>query len=168
MLDSVMIASFSGFLGGMVGAWLSEILTTGRERWNLRREIYTRLLEHLGEAADALELLYEAVLAGPGRGEEAEDQWDIRIAKLTDRESRAEGEIRRATSVAAIMLSDEAIKALKSLQKEWDLSGKAESWGEHVSIRLDAVRKAYDVLLAAAKNDLAFEGLWGKLSRFTK
>jgi hypothetical protein len=168
MEDGVMVTVIAGIIGIAIGAWLTAILTTRRERWNLRRELYTRLLEHLSEAAHALELLCDAVLAGPGRGEKAENKRDIRISRLTERESRAEEEVRRATSVAAIMLSDEAIKALKSLQKEWNLSGQVESWGEHVSIRLDAARKAYDVLLAAAKNDLAFQGLWGKLNRFTK
>ena len=96
------------------------------------------------------------VLAGPGCGEKADGEWDIQIAQLTERESLAEGEIRRATSVAAIMLSDEAIKALKSFRKEWNRSGQVESSGEHVSIRLEAVRKAYAVLIAAAKTDLTF------------
>jgi hypothetical protein len=79
---------------------------------------------------------------------------------LTGRESRAEEEIRRATSVAAIMLRDEAIKALKSFQREWSLSGKAESWDEHVSIRLDAARKAHEVLVKAAKKDLFCTSWW--------
>jgi hypothetical protein len=156
MADGVMIAVIAG-IAGITGIAIGAWLTTQRERWNLRRELYTRLLENLGEAADALELLYDAALAGPGRDEKAKNQWDIRISKLTERESRAEEGIRRATSVAAIMLNDEAIKALKSLQKEWNLSGQVESMGEHVFIRLNAVRKAYNVLVAAAKNDLGFK-----------
>lgn len=147
-----MFAVLAALLGIIVGAWL----TTRRERWNLRREFYARLLENLGEAVDALELLNVAELAGPGHDEKAESQWRIRINKLTERESRAEEEIRRAASVAKIMLSDEAIKVLESFQREWNLSGQAESSGEHMSICLDAARKAYDVLVAAAKKDLAF------------
>ena len=156
MINDAMITALAALLGAVLGTSLNAHLTTRRERWNLQRELYTRLLEHLSEAAHALELLYDTVLAGPGRSEKAENQWDVRRGKLSELESRAEEEIRRAASVAAIMLSDEAIKALKGFQKEWNLSGQVESWGEHVSIRLDAARKAYDVLVKAAKKDLAF------------
>ena len=56
--------------------------------------------------------------------------------------------------VAAIMLTDEALKALKSFRKEWNLSEQAESSDEHVSIRLEGARKAYEFLVKAAKKDL--------------
>ena len=144
------IAGIAGIAGIAIGAWL----TTQRERWNLKRDLYTRLLENLGEAADVLESLHHAVLANPGPIEKAKNQQDARIRSLSERESRAEEGIRRATSVAAIMLSDEALKALKSFRKEWNLSEQAESQGEYVSIRLDSARKAYDVLVKAAKKDL--------------
>lgn len=163
MEDGVMVAVIAGIAGTIgiaIGAWL----TTQRERWNLRRELYTRLLENLGEVVDALELLHDALRAGPGPTEKAKNQWDIRIGRLTERESRAEEEIRRATSVAAIMLIDEALKALKSFRKEWNLSGQAESWDEHVSIRLEGARKAYDFLVKAAKKDL-FGRRWFSLGR---
>ena len=153
-MDERIIAAAGGALVVAVGAWLNALLTNRRERWNLRRELYSRLLEHLGEAVDALELLYDNVLSGPGRDEELEKAWDARINKLTERESQAEEEIRRATSVAAIMLNDEAIEALKSLHKEWKLSGPADTWDEEVGIRLSAAKKAYSVLVAAAKKDL--------------
>lgn len=154
MLDAAMITAFAVLFGALLGALLNAGLTTRRERWNLRRELFTRLLENLGEAVDALELLYDALRAGPGPAEKFKNQWDIKIGRLTERESRAEEEIRRATSVATIMLTDEALKALKSLQNEWNLSKQAESWNEHVSIRLEGARKAYDVLVKAAKKDL--------------
>ena len=154
MLDAAMITASAVLFGALVGALLNAGLTTRRERWNLRRELFTRLLENLGETVDALELLYDVLRAGPGPTEKAKNQWDIRIGRLTERESRAEEEIRRATSVAAIMLTDEALKALKSFRKEWNLSKQAESWDEHVSIRLEGARKAYDVLVKAAKKDL--------------
>jgi regulator of protease activity HflC (stomatin/prohibitin superfamily) len=156
MIDTAMIAAPAGFLGGVVGALVTAHLTTQRERWNLRRELYTRLLENLGEVVDALELLHDALRAGPGPTEKAKDQWDIRIGRLTERESRAEEEIRRATSVAAIMLTNEALKALKSFRKEWKLSEQAESSDEHISIRLEGARKANDLLVNAAKKDLGF------------
>lgn len=154
MLDAAMITASAVLFGAIVGALLNAGLTTRRERWNLRRELFTRLLENLGEAVDALEILYDALRAGPGPAEKSKNQWDILIGRLTERESRAEEEIRRATSVAAIMLTDEALKALKSFRKEWNLSEQAESWAEHVSIRLEGAREAYDVLVKAAKKDL--------------
>lgn len=152
-MDERVIAAVGGALVVAVGAWLNALLTTRRERWNLRRELYSRLLEHLGEAADALELLYQKVLSGPWQGD-LEKAWDDMIDQLTERESRAIEEIRRAASVAAIMLSDEAIEALDSLHKELNLSGPVDTWDEEVGIRLSAVKKAYKVLIAAAKKDL--------------
>lgn len=154
MLDAAIITAFAVLSGAVIGALLNAGLTTRRERWNLRRDLYTRLLENLGEAADALELLHHAVLAGPGPIEMAKNQWDARIHSLSECESQAEEGIRRATSVAAIMLTDEALKALKSFRKEWNLSEQAESWDEHVSIRLEGARKAYDFSVKAAKKDL--------------
>lgn len=154
MLDAAMITASAVLFGATVGALLNAGLTTRRERWNLRRELFTRLLENLGEAVDALELLYDALRAGPGPAEKSKEQWDIRIDRLTERESRAEEEIRRATSVAAILLTEETLKALKSFRKEWNLSKQAESWGEHVSIRLEVAHKAYGVLVKVAEKDL--------------
>lgn len=162
-----MITAFVGLLGIAIGAWLNATLTTRRERWNLRRDLYTRLLEHIGEAVDALELLEDAVLRGHGDSDEAEKRWDSLIDHLRARESRAEEEIRRARSVAAIMLSDEAIKVLWNLQKEWNQSVQAESWEEHVSLRVKAAQKAYAVLVTAAKNDL-FRWRYFRVSGETK
>lgn len=71
MLDAAMITATAVLFGAIVGALINAGLTTRRERWNLRRELFTRLLENLGEAVDALGLLYNALRAGPGPAEKS-------------------------------------------------------------------------------------------------
>lgn len=152
---TAIIAGLTGLLGIAAGAWLNAFLTTRRERWNLRRELYVRLLENLGEVNDTLEYLFDAELSPPsGADDETWKAWEDRIDKLIARESRAVEQIRLATSVAAIVLSDEAIKPLQTLQTEWKKAKSADSFAKHVDLRLAAVSKAHQVLVAAAKRDL--------------
>ena len=153
-MDDKIVTAVVGLVGLMIGAWLNATLTTRREQWNLRRELYTRLLENLGEIVSALEPLYNAALSGPGRSEKERKYWDDRVSKLLERETHSEEQIRRAASVSAVMLSDESIEALKIFQKEWEKSFPDESWDEHIGNRLEAARKAYSVLVLAAKKDL--------------
>ena len=49
MLDAAMITASAVLFGATVGALLNAGLTTRRERWNLRRELFTRLLEGQGQ-----------------------------------------------------------------------------------------------------------------------
>ncbi len=54
-----MLTTLVGLIGIVIGAWLNALLTTRRERWNLRRDLYTRLLENLGEAKAAQGSLWD-------------------------------------------------------------------------------------------------------------
>jgi hypothetical protein len=37
------VSAMSGLIGGIIGVWLNSVVTTRRERWNLKRDLYTRL-----------------------------------------------------------------------------------------------------------------------------
>ena len=60
MVEATITAIFG--LGGMIfGSWMTASLTTRRERWNLKRQYYERLLKHIGEAKYALSVVVEAM-----------------------------------------------------------------------------------------------------------
>jgi len=105
-----------GVMAGMIGAWLNSRFTTIRERWNLKRELYTRLLENLGELLPVLNEQRRNSLRG-----------DLDDDDLKKRDVIIREQLRKAVSVAAIMLPDQSLTALKAMQKEWEGAGKAES-----------------------------------------
>ena len=126
----------AGLVGIALGAWLSALLTTSRERWNLKRELYTRLLENLGEA--------EAYLFALSKQTPRNDLDPLDpLLKAIER-------VRRARSVAAIFLSEEACRALDRLKSDW-LGLPAES---KIEEGMKAVAVAYRLVVAAARRDL--------------
>jgi hypothetical protein len=139
-----------GLTGVGVGAWLNSSFALGRERWHLKRDLYTRLLENLGEATHALDGLLDLEMQPPSLSDGRTQRRDALIA----RESKAADKIRRATSVAAILLTVEAVMALRSLEAEWTNALAEESLYEVFSQRLASVKQAYRLVLAAAKSDL--------------
>lgn len=155
MAESILIPALSGLAGIVIGAWVNALLTTRRERWNLKRDLYSRLLESLGEAKNALETLWDFEVNKPyPQGELAQEGRGHLMEKLMERESKAVEEIRRATSIAAIMLGPEAIEALDSLQSEWNKAEKENTYFEHLDRRAAAAKNAYTVLVNAAMKDL--------------
>lgn len=155
MGESTLVTALVGLIGIAIGAWLNALLTTRRERWNLTRDLYSRLLESLGEAKYALNKLCDLELNEPYSQDESVQEGRRKwIEKLMERESRVVEEIRRATSVAAIMLGEEAIQALDKLQSEWAEAEKADSYFDHLDRRTAAANKAYALLVNAARKDL--------------
>ena len=137
-----------------IKAQISAELWVQQTRWNLKRDIYTRLLENLGEAADALDKLWtsaERPYPGDEEGRMRHRQWE---EALKERESKAVDEIRRATSVAAIMLGDTALAALHKLQAAWAAAEAADNYGDYLDRQTAAVGGAYKLLVASAKEDL--------------
>jgi hypothetical protein len=51
--------------------------------------------------------------------------------------------IRRATSIARMMINDKSLRALEDLQSEWAKAERADSYFEHVDMRGGATAKAY-------------------------
>ena len=137
-----------------VKAQISGELWVQQTRWNLKRDIYTRLLENLGEAAYALDKLWVAEDRSYSDDEEVRKNIEAWKAALRDRQSRAVNEIRRATSVAAIMLGEVALAALKKLQVEWVEADAVDSYGEYLDKETAAVDNAYKLLVISARDDL--------------
>ena len=156
LLLPVLTGLLGGLIGMVTGAVLNAWLTTRRERWNLKRDLYTRLLEHLGEAKHALDGLFETetTMRPVGPNPVSEEWWKARRRTLMSKASKAADKIRRATSVAAILLNAEAIEALKKLEAEW---AKADAEPDPFDVfdqRLASVQRAYELVLAAARADL--------------
>lgn len=147
-MDSAVVGGLAGLGGIVVGALLQSLLTTRRERWNLKRDLYTRLLENLGKAKTALDGLWEAEAGDPAR---FSGEWS---AGLVEQEASAVAEITRAASVAGMMLNRNTVEALESLQREWGKARRAHTMFEEVDHRLAAVGEAYRLVLAAARRDL--------------
>jgi hypothetical protein len=49
-VTTALVAALFGVLGVGFGAWLNALLATRKERWEFKRSLYCRLLEHLYEA----------------------------------------------------------------------------------------------------------------------
>ena len=157
-----MLTTLVGLIGIVIGAWLNALLTTRRERWNLRRDLYTRLLENLGEAKAAQGSLWD--LEVNDRHSDIESVVNYRknrIEELSKRDDDAVQSIRRATSIAAIMLSNEALHTLNGLQFEWSKAKNENTYFNYLDTRTAATAKAYQLLVDAAKKDLRMEShLW--------
>ena len=154
-MEGYLITALAALFGGALGSWITAALATRRERWNLRRELYTSLLQNLGGAQDALASLFRMEQAAPPRGPEAERRWDEQENLLADVEAQAVKEIRRITWVAAIILHDEVATALHQLETDWMKGISAESKEEHLDLRIAATKKAYNLIVEAAKKDLS-------------
>ena len=158
MSDSALITALAGLVGIAIGAWLNSLLTTRRERWNLRRDLYSRLLEGLGEARYALDNLWDLEVNRPySESELVQESRKEFIQRLMESESTAIQEVRRATSVAAIMLGHEAIQVLDKLQSEWAEAEKEDTYFSHLDRRFAAVKNAYVLMVNTARKDLKME-----------
>jgi hypothetical protein len=156
MNEATIIAAVFGLSGIALGAWLNAHLTTRRERWNLKRGLYGRLLKNLGEAKHALSISYDNETIGPplGDNDEALKAWEDRRDRLFKMEADAVKEIRISSSVAIIILNDEALKVIRELQDGWEKANQADTMEENIDSRLAVTIKAYDLLARAAKADL--------------
>ncbi len=165
--SNVLLTTLAGLIGIIIGAWLNALLTTRRERWNLRRDLYTRLLESLGEAKAGQDSLWDLEVNDPHSGIESVVKYrKDRIEDLSKQDAAAVEAIRRATSIAAIMLSDEALQALNGLQAEWSKAKNENTYFSYLDRRAGATARAYKLLVDAAKKDLRMgshhwlRGLW--------
>ena len=93
-----------------------------------------------------------------------EDAWrKTRKQALEAQESQAVDNIRRATSVAVIMLSADAMRALRLCASEWTAAANEDSYYEYLDRRMAATKDAYSLVVDAARRDLKMkEGRSGR------
>jgi hypothetical protein len=128
------------------------MLTLRRERWHLKKDLYSRLLENVGEARNALDGLLEMEMSGSQVHNEEGRR--TRRASLVSQESKATAEIRRAASVAAMLLTADAVSALHEMDSKLTKALDEPNLFDVFDLRLASVRRAYDVVLSSATADL--------------
>ena len=127
-----------GALGALGGYWLNSRLTTRRERWAFKRDLYVRLLDHLHEAMVVLDTMVTTRAA------------DQLVALVKEVE-----EIRRARAVAALFLHRETSQAIDQLDTTWrSLRGVQANEENVLQQRGAALRAAYNAVLKFGRADL--------------
>ena len=137
------LVALVGLLGIALGAWLNSLFATGKERWEFKRELYCRLLEHLYEASAVLRMLVKT----------------RELDKLNTFNAEVE-QIRRAHAVAALFLDRETNRAIEELDTTWKSFREVPS--EHLDDsfkqRVDLLRSTYQAVLGVARRDLSLKG----------
>jgi hypothetical protein len=132
-----MASAFAGLLGVVVGAALAALFTTRRERWNLKCDLYLRLLEHL----DVTRMILYSWLKTPSSNRE--------------RDFFAEGEqIWRAHARAKLILDPEMARAIDELETNWRSAGGLSDAPAAMQLKVQALQGAYDRVRAIARRDL--------------
>lgn len=130
----------------------SGALWVEQARWDLKRDLYYRLLENLDEAKRSINNLWHVLGSWP-TAEALQEEWERRQALAEERLDRAVVEIHRARAVAGMMLSERALQVLNELYKEKP-KGRHEGVDEWLEEELEATQRVYDLLVDAAKQDL--------------
>jgi len=142
-LTTALVAAVAGLLGIALGAWLNSLFATGKERWEFKRELYCRLLEHLYEVFRVLGMLVKTP----------------ELDKLNAFNAEVE-QIRRAHAVAALFLDRETNRAIEELDAAW--KGFREIPSEHLDDsfkqRVDLLSSTYQAVLRVARRDLSLKG----------
>ncbi len=124
--------------------------------WERKAEVYSSIFEalhHLKNYADH-ELASEKVVE-PSLRPKVEKVLEELKEKMTD----GTAEIRKRADIGAFVISEEAVSALRTLQKELDESaidesGNARDWHEHLGLWLSAVKKCLESMRPIAEKDL--------------
>lgn len=156
-------------IAGVVGGFIAALPRLRPERWQMKRELYSRLLEKLGEVVYVLDELImlakyvEEIGEGPLRAQDEE-----RERALRDRGHDAYEEVNRVSRIAAIVLRQEVLAVLSRMdvqlvKAEREAPGRREALGSQRKI----ARTAYDLVLLAAKKDLGIHRVqsWARLRR---
>lgn len=150
------IAGVAAILGAALGAWLNSMLTVRREKWELRRSLYARLLENLKETRDALSLLlyWEETWDPSDKGAEE------RRRRLQGREhrrvSKAFRQVVTAMPLATVVLPQDVALSLQALETEWRRARNARTFYHHLDEQYAAVLEAERRLIEGARKQLRF------------
>jgi hypothetical protein len=138
-VQAAIVAAVIAAVAGFCGAWLNSHLTTRREQWTFKHDLYSRLLEHLHEASVLIEGMIRTGKI---------DKFPNLIAAI--------GDARRARAVARLFLHPDTRRALDELDATWrSLHGVTDKAGvEVLKERVAAIRIAYDAVVAAGHKDL--------------
>lgn len=146
-----------GLIGIAFGAWLNSVLANNRERWALKRQLYSQLLESLGELIHTTDMQI-ALLHRHGTSSD-DEALSKRERELAVKDAIDQEQFRKTLSVAAIMLPAASLNTLDAMRKHWDAASQADSYDEHLDMYRSSTKKAYDSLIEAARRDLRIKPL---------
>ena len=135
---ATILAALIAAVAGLFGAWLNSRLTTRRERWTFKRDLYLRLLEHLHEASVALETVART-----------------RDLEMVKRFATAVEEVRRARAIAALVLDRDTSRALDQLDASW--RSLRDENVQVVKEGVELLRTTYQAVLRVARRDLGLK-----------
>ena len=143
-------------IAGAVGGLIASLPRLRPERWQMKRELYSRLLEELGEVVYVLDELIalaryvEQIGEGPLRVQDEERETGLR-----DRGHEAYEEIHRVSRIAAIVLRPDVLTVLGKMDVQLAKAERETPRGrEALESQRKIARTAYDLVLLAAKQDL--------------
>ena len=126
-----------------------------QERWKLRRDLYMRLLENLGQVRTSTATFRE--MMGPmgtlptGPGRDFQERWK---QEEFSRCWKALDELQSVIRVAGVILGPEAIRQLDQLWQDMAKARSSDQVMQTVARYVEAVDRALDGLFKAAKTDL--------------
>lgn len=136
-VTATLLAAVAGLLGGVIGVVLAALFTTRRERWNLKCDLYLRLLEHL----EVTKMILYSWIRTPSSNRESD--------------LFAEGErIWRAHARAKLILDAETARAIDELETNWRTAGGLSDAPAPMQLKVQALQGAYDRVRAIARQDL--------------
>jgi len=156
-------------IAGVVGGFIASLPRLRPERWQMKKELYSRLLEKLGEVVYVLDELIvlakyvEEIGEGPLRAEDEERERGLR-----DRGHDAYEEISRLSRIAAIVLRPDVLTALGKMDVQLAKAERETPRGrEGLGSQRKIARTAYDLVLLDAKKDLGIRRFhtWARLRR---
>jgi hypothetical protein len=115
--------------------------------WERKAEAYSSIIEalhHMKNYADHQMAFHERGRELPEDGKK----------ELSEKMRCGIAEIRKRADIGAFVISEEAVVALRTLQKDLDESTNTQDWYEHLDQWLWAVNKCLDSMRSIAKNDL--------------
>jgi hypothetical protein len=135
---------------------VSAELWLGQTRWNLRRDLYARLLEGLSDVQSSIHRLIGSMKMKAEAADPAVKSYHVgEITKGLAEYFEATHKVRRAHSVAAIFLSEEAMEALRKMGADMVRASQEGTSGEkYRDLLAGATESASKVLIEAARRDL--------------
>jgi hypothetical protein len=130
-------------------AWVQQ------KRWDLKRDMYSKLLENLAECRRIYSVIIDReqkdTFHDTPEDKERKNEW---MKVQWEKEAESVDIIRRTKAMAGIFLSNVAMDALDKLEKEWSKAEETIDWWEHLDSGYGAANDAYKAILDAAKSDL--------------
>ena len=151
-----LIVVILALMAGVVGGFIASLPRLRPERWQMKKDLYGRLLEKLGEVIYVLDELMALATHGEEIGAGLlSTQEEERERQLRHRGHEAYEEINRVSRIAAIVLRPDVLTMLSKMDVQLAKAERdAPKSRDALASQRKIARTAYDLVLVAAKKDL--------------